>query len=193
MPPASHRYDGEMAESLVGSLLIATPALYDPNFYRTVVLMVEHGPEGSLGLVLNRPTSEPVRDHLEDWADHTADPDVIFFGGPVNNEIAVAVIDTVETERQYVEPVFGTIGLLDLSGPTDGLVTDDRIRIFSGYAGWIGGQLEMELQEGSWFTVPATTDDVFNADPDALWTAVLKRQPAPTAFYARFPVDLSLN
>ncbi|HSM43715.1 MAG TPA: YqgE/AlgH family protein, partial [Acidimicrobiia bacterium] len=70
-------------DSLAGNLLVATPILIDPNFYRTVILLLQHDEDGCVGVVLNRPTEEPVAEHLPEWAEHVPEPYTVFYGGPV--------------------------------------------------------------------------------------------------------------
>lgn len=104
--------------SLTGRLLVATPALADPNFDRAVVLLLDHDEEGSLGVVLNRPTPVGVGDILVSWADLTAEPDVVFQGGPVSldSALGVAVIPGDEGPLGW-RRVYGAIGLVDLEAP----------------------------------------------------------------------------
>lgn len=183
-----------MAESLAGKLLVATPDLDDPNFFRTVVFIVEHDDvEGALGLVLNRPTDAPVAEHLPAWRDAAADPPVVFVGGPVTPEVAVGVVADPGHPPETWAAAFGTIGLADLSGSPDDLGGVERCRVFAGYSGWVPGQIEMELALDSWFVVDAEPGDVFSADPAALWRTVLRRQPSRLSWFANFPIDPRLN
>jgi putative transcriptional regulator len=179
-----------MAESFSGRLLVASPLLQDPNFYRTVVFVFEHGGDGAVGTVLNRPTDESASQHLPAWQDLISAPDVVFVGGPVSNEIAIGVGEFGEGVLDVVKPM--GIGFVDLSDPPDAERQPDRIRVFSGYSGWGAGQLEVELAVDSWFIVEATSDDVFG-DPADLWSRVLRRQPGRVSLYAQFPEDLTLN
>lgn len=179
-----------MAESLSGQLLVASPLLQDPNFYRTVVFLFEHGDSGAIGTVLNRPTDETASTHLPDWGHLIAPPDRVFVGGPVRNEIAVGVAEFEDREDEG--SLFAGIGFIDLSDPPDQAVPPSRVRIFSGYSGWDAGQLEVELAVDSWFVVDAVAEDVFG-DPDDLWARVLGRQPGRLRLYARYPDDLTLN
>jgi putative transcriptional regulator len=184
---------GDEATSLAGSLLVAGPTLLDPNFVRTVVLLLEHGEQGSVGVVLNRPTEEPVTDHLPEWAGHVTAPPVVFVGGPVMNEVAVGVAERGPDPDEEWAPVVGSAGTVDLGVGPD-LVDDlGRVRVFSGYAGWDEGQLELELALGSWFVVPAELSDVFTDTPQGLWREVLARQPGRLALFASFPNDLRSN
>lgn len=136
--------------SLTGRLLVATPALADPNFDRAVVLLLDHDEEGSLGVVLNRPTPVGVGDILEPWARLAGEPGVVFQGGPVSldSALGLAVIPGDEGPLGW-RRVHGAIGLVDLEAPPELLAAAlGSLRIFAGYAGWGPGQLEDELTEG---------------------------------------------
>ncbi|MGW7084036.1 YqgE/AlgH family protein [Streptomyces sp. NPDC054871] len=190
--------------SLTGRLLVATPALADPNFDRAVVLLLDHDEEGSLGVVLNRPTPVDVADILEGWGDLAGAPGVVFQGGPVSldSALGVAVIpgeDAPAPRPGRGEPigwrrVHGAIGLVDLDTPPELLAPAlGSLRIFAGYAGWGPGQLEDELAEGAWYVVESEPGDVSSPDPERLWRAVLRRQRSELAMVATYPDDPSLN
>ena len=183
-------------ETTVGRLLIAEPMLGDPNFDRTVVLMIEHTDEGALGVVLNRPTELEVGAVLHEWADLAVAPSVLYMGGPVEQNGVLAL----GRRRKDAGPVpgwtsvLGEVGTVDLHlSPEDVVGGLDGIRFFAGYSGWGGGQLEAELAEGAWLVVDATDDDVFAPDPDVMWRAVLRRQGGRTAMLEHFPEHPSLN
>jgi putative transcriptional regulator len=174
---------------LDGRLLVASPLLVDPNFFRTVVLMLQHDEDGALGVVLNRPTGELVVSHLPEWADRIEDPPEVFYGGPVEPSVAIGVVRTeLPTDPT---PVPG-VGLVDL-GSDPASFLDGTVRVFSGYAGWGPGQLESELAEGAWLVLGAEPEDVFTDRPGALWSSVLRRQGGRSAMLANFPIDPSLN
>jgi putative transcriptional regulator len=154
---------------------------------------MEDGSDGTLGVVLNRATSEPVAAHLPRWAHLVTGMPTVFVGGPVQNEIAVAVAERPVPQPDEWSAALGDIGLFDLTTDIDEVASIDRLRVFSGYAGWEVDQLDAELEEGSWFTLDAQPDDVFTDDPDELWRVVLARQPGSLAAYARYPDDPSLN
>lgn len=186
------------AQDLSGQLLVATPALVDPNFARTVVLLLEHGDEGALGVVISRPTSVPIREVLPDWVELVTRPDVLFAGGPVQTDsaLAVAVVDDDLGDTSPVgwRPLYPGAGLIDLDVPVElvrGVLTG--LRIFAGYAGWGAGQLEAEIAEGSWYVVPAETADLLTGQAERLWRQVLRRQPGELAFVATCPADPSQN
>jgi putative transcriptional regulator len=177
-----------------GRLLVATPLLVDPNFERTVVLLLDHDESGSLGVVLNRPSPVPVGDVLEGWDELVAEPGVLFHGGPVSTDSALAVA-TLATGDDPVgfRRLFDDTGIIDLDTPTELLdAAIGGMRIFAGYAGWGDGQLAAEIEEGSWYVVPAEAGDVFGA-PDGLWTRVLRRQPGELAWVSTRPADPTLN
>ena len=185
------RESTNVATSFKGKLLVANPELRDPNFYRTVVLLFEHGEEGALGTVLNRPTDELVADHVPAWEDYLAEPPVVFIGGPVRNEIAVGVAQWSDPPEEW-DPLFAQIGFVDLTDPPDPDAVPDRIRVYSGYSGWDAGQLEVEMAVDSWFVLDPVVEDVFG-EPENLWARVLKRQPGRLQLYAQYPHDLESN
>lgn len=187
--------------SLTGRLLVATPALADPNFDRAVVLLLDHDEEGTLGVVLNRPTSVGVGDVLERWARFAGAPQVVFQGGPVSldSALGLAVVPGEAREGRGGEPlgwrrVHGAIGLIDLEAPPELLAAElGSLRIFAGYAGWGPGQLEKELADGAWYVVESEPGDVSAPDPERMWRAVLRRQRGKLAMVATYPDDPSLN
>ncbi|MFE7117494.1 YqgE/AlgH family protein [Streptomyces sp. NPDC057654] len=192
--------------SLTGRLLVATPALADPNFDRAVVLLLDHDEEGSLGVVLNRPTPVGVGDILESWAELAGEPGVVFQGGPVSldSALGVAVVPGEGQEKGAAavlgdgpvgwRRVHGAIGLVDLEAPPELLAAAlGSLRIFAGYAGWGPGQLEDELAEGAWYVVESEPGDVSSPDPERLWRSVLRRQRNELAMVATYPDDPSLN
>lgn len=179
--------------SLRGQLLIASPALQDPNFARTVVLIAEHSCDGAMGLVLNRPSKTEVEDGVDLLAPLVEDDDVVFTGGPVQPD-AVMVLAEFDDPAQAAALVLADVGFLradaDLSD-TAGRIR--RARIFAGHAGWGPGQLDGELEEGSWIVVGATPDDPFGGDPDQMWGQALARKGGAYARLARTPEDPSVN
>lgn len=169
--------------TLAGRLLIASPVLVDPNFMRSVVMMLQHDAEGTVGVVLNRPTDEEVADHLLEWDEVAVGP--IHYGGPVGPEVAIGI---AEGGTESVG-VIG-LGLVDLGEPPDPAVI--RAKVYAGYAGWDQGQLEAEIAEGSWYVAAAHPDDPFRP-PAAMWAAVLRRQRGPLALVSTFPIEVDMN
>ncbi len=180
-------------ESIRGQLLIAAPSLAEPNFWRTVVLMVEHGDEGALGLVLNR-RSESTAGETVPELDELLEPNgFVFVGGPVQPS-TVVVLAEFEDPGDAALVAFDTIGVLLSGAPADALAAGVRqARAFAGHSGWGPGQLEGELERGDWIREPARRDDAFCADPEALWSDVLARKGGRYRLVARMPPDPSLN
>ncbi|MFL6155741.1 MAG: YqgE/AlgH family protein [Marmoricola sp.] len=183
-------------EPVAGSLLVAAPTLHDPNFARTIVLLLDAGHDGALGVVLNRPSEVEVAEVLAPWAEIVSGPDVLFAGGPVETDSALAVADVGDSEEEPVgwRRVFSSTGLVDLDTPVELMVEAvSALRIFAGYAGWSAGQLEGEIAEGAWYVVPAESRDVFRPDPAGLWAEVLRRQGGQLAMLATMPAEPGLN
>ena len=182
-------------ESLRGKLLVSQPTLKDPNFDRTVVLLLEHGDDGVIGVVLNRQSDVEMAEALPEWADKAATPALVFVGGPVVDEgTAVCLARSQGDETEAWKPMENGIGTLDVNvAPDEAGVTIDEIRLFAGYSGWSKGQLEMEIEIGAWFVVDARPVDAFTTDPEGLWKAVIGRQPGMLAWMATFPPDVAMN
>ena len=189
------------SDAKAGRLLVATPMLGDPNFKRTVVLIVEHEDvQGTLGVVLNRPTEISVGQVLEQWTEYTTEPSVVFRGGPVSPTSALALAMVPGTDEPLGwraldgAPALARLGLVDLDTPPGLLATQiTSLRVYAGYAGWSPGQLEVEIAEGAWYVLPAQPSDVFAADPARLWRQVLRRQEGDMAFLATYPDDPTQN
>jgi putative transcriptional regulator len=173
-------------EPLVGKLLIASPTLGD-YFERAVVLVLAHGDEGAMGVVLNRPSELDVADAVPVLADLVGDDDLVYLGGPVSPRSVVALGEFHDPELA-TRPVVGAVGVVDPE-QVDGSI--GRVRVFAGYAGWGPRQLEAELDEEAWFVAPAEPDDPFGDDD--LWPVALRRKGGEFALLARMPADPSLN
>ncbi|SNR27654.1 putative transcriptional regulator [Haloechinothrix alba] len=181
-----------------GSLLVADPGMSDPNFRRTVVYVLHHSEEGTLGVVLNRPSEVPVDEVLPSWSGHVVEPPSVFVGGPVEQDTPLCLAALRAGESAGVVPgtigVRGPVALVVLDSDPDALVDRLRgLRVFAGYAGWDAGQLAGEIERGDWLTVPALPGDVLAGPDTDLWGHVLRRQGVPTALLATHPGDLQLN
>jgi putative transcriptional regulator len=179
-------------ESLRGQLLIASPSLWDPNFRRTVVLIGHHDDEGALGVVLNRASEVSVREAAPPFTALVGDEGVVFVGGPVQPQAAVVVADFDDPSQADLS-AFGSIGFLPGEADPETVAGVRRARLFAGFAGWGPGQLEAEVEEGSWFLEPARPDDVFTVEPGALWSSVLRRKGPEYELVSLMPADPSLN
>jgi putative transcriptional regulator len=200
-------YAGEPEpDVLPGHLLVATPTLGDPNFARRVILLLDHGVHGALGVVVDRPGGVGVDQLLPQWHDLATPPAELFTGGPVARNSLIGLARLASRD----------VAVEGASGCPDGwrlLVDDDRpvgtvdlgadpapyagslvgVRLFSGYAGWETGQLEDEIDEGSWYVVRAEARDPISADPEGLWRRVLRRQGGALALLSGYPIDPTHN
>lgn len=193
LPPAAHR------------LLIASPELSDPEFFRTVVFLIEHDDTGTVGVIINRPSHTPVGHILPDWQDVMSEPAVVFNGGPVQRDGALGLgqlAATADAGRPHASAevgaglrvVSGRLALVDLDAEAAQVSRRAcSLRVFAGHAGWEVGQLEDEIARGGWFVVAGSLSDVFSPRPGTLWRSVLRRQPAPLALLSTFPLDVGLN
>jgi putative transcriptional regulator len=180
-------------ESMRGQLLVAGPALLDPNFWRTVVLVVEHNEEGALGLVLNRPSETSVGEAVPQLETLLDPEDRLFIGGPVQPS-AVIVLAEFEEPTDAALLAFDDVGVLGTSSAPDEISASVRSgRAFLGHAGWGPGQLDGELERGDWILEPAQLGDPFSNDADGLWSEVLTRKGGSYALLARMPADPSMN
>ena len=171
---------------------MAGPNLVDPNFRRSVVLVGEHSDEGALGVVLNRTSGATVAEALPELTALVDGSQTLHVGGPVQPSAVVVVAEFVEPEEAETL-ILGDIGFLPSEVDPDALGALRRARVFAGYAGWGPGQLDDELEEGSWIVEAAIPDDVFTASPDELWSEVLRRKGGPFGVLSLMPPDPSSN
>jgi putative transcriptional regulator len=181
-----------------GSALVASPALRDPNFRRTVVLIIEHQAAGTVGVVLNRPSDVAVREVLPRWGPLATVPRALHVGGPVEQRAALCVaalpagVDAEHTDGMI--KMRGGLALVDLEADPELMAPRLRgLRVFAGYAGWGQGQLAAEINRGDWIVVPALPDDVLAPPETDLWGRILRRQGMPLALLATYPADPILN
>lgn len=179
-----------------GIFLIATPALRDPNFRQTIVLLCEHGAEGALGVVINRPTEINITEVLPQVPILEGQRHRVFSGGPVQRNsllILYRVTEEPSDTHHVVDGVYlgGNVQTLEriLEQPD----SNESFRAFMGYSGWAPGQLENELQTGSWLTTPADAALLFDKDPSLLWAEVLQSMGDTYKIYADMPVDPNMN
>jgi putative transcriptional regulator len=179
-------------ESVRGQLLIAGPRLLDPNFQRTVVLMIEHSPEGALGLVLNRPSETNVGQVVSELEELLMADTPVFIGGPVQPGGLIVLARFPEPDMAALVS-FDDVGILRAEVPLDDPPELLASRAFAGHAGWGPGQLDDELERGDWILEAATVDDAFTEAPEELWSTVLARKGGSYALVARMPPDPSVN
>jgi putative transcriptional regulator len=180
-------------DSLRGRLLVAAPTLVDANFWRSVVLVAEHGDEGALGIVLNRPAEVTVADAVPDLGDLLGPDEPVHVGGPVRPS-GVLILAEWDDPGPAAGLVFGRVGLLGAEAEVRDLgASARRARAFAGHAGWAPGQLDAELEREDWILADPRPDDVFGDLADALWARVLERKGGRFALLARMPADPSVN
>jgi putative transcriptional regulator len=175
-----------------GLMLVALPTLLDPNFRQTLVLLCEHGPEGTMGLVINRPTEVEVSALVDEFP-ALSQSGLVYSGGPVSkNAMLVLFRDEVGEEEGHgiLDNVFLAKNLEMFRGSG---FSDQDVRCYLGYAGWGPGQLENEMKSGAWALMPADPGMVFESDPSLLWQDMMQRLGGDWSVYASLPADPSLN
>jgi putative transcriptional regulator len=164
-----------VVRSLRGHLLVAGPALVDPNFRRTVVLLGEHGDEGAMGVVLNRVSTALVDDAVPPIAALTGPDERVYLGGPVQPQAVVVLADFADAEQAEVV-VVDNIGFLPGEIEDAAEVGELRgVRVFAGYAGWGPGQLDEELAQSAWLMADVDLDLVFDVDASRMWETAIRR------------------
>ena len=184
---------GVMDESLRGKLLVASPALVDPNFARAVVLITEHNDEGAMGIVLDRPSDTTVGEVVPQLAEAAGAEAPIYVGGPVQ-PAAIVVLAEFSDPAAAAWIVVADVGFASADLETvelDGVTR--RARVYAGYSGWGAGQLEAEMELDSWIVEPPLPAELFPDSPDTLWNDVLARKGGQYALVARMPEDPSVN
>lgn len=171
--------------NLRGKLLIASPSLFD-YFRRTAVLVLDHGPEGAMGVVLNRETETPVSSAVPALAELAGD-ELLRVGGPVSPKSVLVLGEFGEIAEAGLH-VMGPLGTVD---PESDNLSVCRMRVYAGHAGWAAGQLDQELEQEAWIVAPALADDPFS-DGD-LWSEALARKGGSYRLLATMPDDPSVN
>ncbi|AUH67522.1 MULTISPECIES: YqgE/AlgH family protein [Gordonia] len=185
-------YLTDQPEVSAGSLLIASTALTGPTFARTVIYVIEHDEQGTLGVVLNRMSDAAVYNVLPAWTELAASPRAVFVGGPVATSSAlclgVAKTGVDVTKQPRLHQVLGPVAMVDLDADPDELAQVlTGVRIFAGYAGWDAGQLDEELAEGSWIVAQGLPTDLLAEPSVDVWQRVLARQPWPLPLLSTYP------
>ena len=194
---------------LKGKLLVATPLLREPTFARTVIVLLDHDADnGAFGVVINRPLELDVEEVVPNLGGHSVSeivtaPRRLFEGGPVSPTTAIALGLLKDDGADGHGDDSDADGWTALTPPLVSVDLDydpallavslRGLRVFAGYAGWAAGQLEGEIEEGAWYVVDGWPEDAFQALPERLWSAVLRRQGWPLSLVAVCPVDPGMN
>jgi putative transcriptional regulator len=158
-----------------GVFLYAAPGMTSPSFNEAVVLLVRHEGDGSLGLIVNRPTRIPVREILRDRDERRELGLRLHFGGPVEAGAALALMRSVKPIDGAIPVLPGVYFIADaaaVKAAARGVDGEGPVRVYAGYTGWSAGQLATELEQGAWIVGPADAGAIFTSDASSLWPRV---------------------
>jgi putative transcriptional regulator len=177
-PPSGQLIPGPVKELATGKILIAQRDLPDPNFTRTVVLIVELNSEGTVGLILNRRSDVTLASVFGKMKPREGSSPVFYFGGPVQIDGVVGLL-RADTGPKDTRHVFGDVYLTSGREPLEEMVAagadPGRFRAYLGYSGWSPGQLERETAQGSWRVLKSVAGTVFDPNPDSLWDRLINQ------------------
>ena len=180
-----------------GQLLVAAPALDDPNFGETVFLVLLNDGDGSRAVALNRPTWVSPAEAFPAVGELAAADDTLFFGGPVGSNQLVIVFDAGDSDPPTARRVFGSIYLTTDPGVLSNLAPaadgQPRFRLFAGHAAWAPGQLEAEIAGGNWRTLNASPAQIFGGDPATLWDRLPTTGAGGVSAMLRGPQSFSIE
>ncbi len=161
-----------------GKFLVASRRLNDPNFSQTVVLLIDYGPDGAMGLVINRPSTVKLSTVFPDVKELKQRKDIVYVGGPVAVNQMLMLIRSTQAPAASV-PVIKNIYLSSSWEVLERIIkkatAEEQFRLFAGYAGWAPNQLDFERNRGDWHVIKADADSVFAHDPKALWPELIRR------------------
>jgi putative transcriptional regulator len=179
-----------------GMFLVAAPSLRDPNFRQAVVLLCEHGSEGALGVIVNRPTAMSISEVLPQIPVLEGSKHVLYAGGPVQPN-QIMLLYRGESIPENAHHVFDGVCLGGDLNLVERILTKadgrEAFRAYLGYSGWGPGQLEGEMKTGSWILMPAHPKWVFETDPTSVWRELVWALGDPYRVYADMPFDPSCN
>jgi putative transcriptional regulator len=184
---------GSQREISKGVFLVADPRLVDPNFSKTVVLVIRHGSEGTMGIIINRPTKTRLSRLLPDIKELKDRPDTLYIGGPVLHEVVLLLLrtkDPLKSADQVFDNVYFSPSIEILTAMLRKNRPKDVVRVYSGHAGWAPGQLQAETDRGDWRIIRADPDMVFEKDPAAVWAEMIRRSSEQLIKDRRRPYQL---
>lgn len=175
----------ETEESFAGQLLVATEEMRDPRFMESVIYLVKHDAEGTLGLIINRPLAQgSIDDLLKGFGAESKGSNrqvVIHYGGPVStlqgfvlhsDDVTVGSSTKVKDGIAMTSDIKMIEAIAAGKGPKQSLV-------LLGYAGWAPGQLQEEIKASAWFVIPADKSLIFGKDPEKKWSQAMERRQTP--------------
>jgi putative transcriptional regulator len=161
-----------------GMFLVADPELKDPNFYKTVVLLIRYGPDGAAGLVINQPLNVKLSEVLPDLKEFEHSHETLYLGGPVEINKMMLLVKSAKSpqdSRQVFGDVYISSSREELQRLTKSSDINDKFRIYAGYAGWASGQLEFERDRGDWHVVTADPVTLFDKKSPEIWQELIQR------------------
>lgn len=163
-----------------GRFLVADHGLRDPNFSRTVVLLIDYDPEGAFGVVINRPSEVRVTTVMPDIEELSKRPDVVYLGGPVALGQMMLLVRS-RRAPQDAHHIFNDVYLSSSDAVLRQAVAEKNgsFRVFAGHAGWAPGQLDGEVGRGDWHVVRADAATVFDREPGEIWPELIRQSTAP--------------
>lgn len=185
-------------EQIRGQLLVAAKHLLDPNFFKTVVLMIEQSDNGAMGVVINRPSDIAVSHALSGHLDVQGMDENVFYGGPVEPGGLIVLHDRADlAESEAVIPGVYVPTRADVFEEVIRAAQDDEdsttFRVYNGCAGWSPGQLESEMSRGDWYAIPASSEIVFSDDPYSIWEASMNEVAASQRYIDQTVENPELN
>lgn len=176
--PVAYAQSTQTADLGAGKLLVAKPDLRDPNFAKTVVLLVQYDDDGVVGLILNRRSKVPVSRVLDELPGAKDRQDPVYAGGPVGTTDILALLRSHNTAGE-AKRVVGDVVLVStkeglrkiFASPSD----TNSVHVYLGYSGWTAPQLENELDAGAWYIFQGSASAVFDANPDSLWDRLIRQ------------------
>ena len=182
---------GGAPELTAGVFLVAADSMPDPHFHHAVVLIVAHGAEGTIGLVVNQPDIVSFRHVFPDLPQPPDKARPLRYGGPLGRKQLSVLVETrcqLPQEGCVLDDVYFTAQYKVIKTLLQKRCGDERCRLFAGFASWIPGQLEQELLAGGWLVTAADSDSIFGANLKGLWERLFKlnhgvwaRKPAGSA------------
>lgn len=177
-----------------GKILLAEPFMLDPNFKRSAVLLCEHNEEGTVGFILNKPLNMRIDELVDGFPEFDSE---VLFGGPVQTDTIHYIHnvgDLLEDSREVTDGVFwgGDFEKLKFLISSQ-LIQPNNIRFFVGYSGWSEGQLDDEMDFGSWLVAEMHANYLFKSNPDDLWQQVMENMGNTYSVIAQMPEGISWN